>query len=447
MPRGTPARIVGQRRILRPLIAAVMGAALLASGGPAPRPAIGDELSDAKEQQRALQSQIERQQELVARLRRSQASLGARIGASSASLAQTVSDLQAAGRSIRVLRADIRAVRADYARLVAEIDLMDADVRQVETLQVAKSADLRRRKDALADRLRGAYDATRRSPFEALLSGASFTDLLVEASAQLDAGVQDQALAKQIARDRETLITLAATLEARRSQAERLRQEAAVQKAALDARLADLRTAERRLKSLQQRTQAVLAQQRAAYGRLATDRARLQASIAATERAQERLEARIKRLVAEQASRGGIPSAFSGTMRWPMRGAVSQDYGCTGFPWEPPRGDCANFHSGIDIVAPYGTPVRAAAAGRVVFVGYNPYDPPSDPAWIVIIAHSSSVQTWYAHMQPRRPVKVGDMVDAGRVVGYEGNTGRSTGAHLDWRVMRNGEFVNPRLYL
>jgi murein DD-endopeptidase MepM/ murein hydrolase activator NlpD len=39
------------------------------------------------------------------------------------------------------------------------------------------------------------------------------------------------------------------------------------------------------------------------------------------------------------------------------------------------------------------------------------------------------------------------MVTAGQVIGYEGNTGRSTGAHLDWRVMRNGEFVNPRLYL
>ncbi|MHB8960995.1 MAG: murein hydrolase activator EnvC family protein [Candidatus Limnocylindrales bacterium] len=446
MPRGAPFRTVREHRILRSLVAAVMGAALLFSGIPAPRNAAGDELSDAKAQQKALQTQIDRQQQLVTRLRRSQSALRVRLGLTTASLDATVSDLQAARRTISAVRDDIRAARADYARLLLEVDRLDSELRLAEAEELSKRADLRERQAVLAARIQAAYDATRRSPFEAVLSGASFTDLLNEASQQLDAGARDKELAEQIARDRETLTVLAATLKAQRSQADQLRQEAAVQKATLDARLADLRAAERQLKVLQQRTEAVLAEQRAAYKTLAQDQAHLRASIAATARAQQRLEGRIKRLVAEQASRGGIPSSFSGTMRWPMGGAVSQDYGCTGFPWEPTRGNCAHFHSGIDIVAPYGTPVRAAAAGRVVFVGFNPYDGP-DPAWIVIIAHSSSVQTWYAHMQPRRPVKAGDMVEAGQVIGYEGSTGRSTGAHLDWRVMRNGEFVNPRLYL
>ena len=446
MPRGTHADPMGHR-VAQVVIAAVMTVALVGTGLPTPRTVIGDELSDAKGQQKALQKQIERQQELVKRLRRSQAILRTRIGATTASLDATVTDLRTARRTISEIRGDIRVVRADYARLVLEVDRLDSELRLAEAKERGKRADLRERKAVLAERIRAAYDATRRSPFEAVLSGASFTELLVEASQQLDAGVQDQVLAEQIARDRETLSALVAMLNTQRSQADQLRQEAAVQKATLDARLADLRAAERQLKVLQRRTEAVVAEQRAAYGRLAKDQARLRASIASTARAQERLENRIKRLVAEQASRGGIPSSFSGTMRWPMRGAVSQDYGCTGFPWEPPRGDCAHFHSGIDMVAPAGTPVRAAAAGRVLFAGYNPYDAPSDPAWIVIIAHSSSVQTWYAHMQPRRPVKAGDLVEAGQVIGYEGSTGRSTGAHLDWRVMRNGEFVNPRLFL
>jgi murein DD-endopeptidase MepM/ murein hydrolase activator NlpD len=436
-----------RHRIAQLVFAVVMTVAVVGTGLPTPRTAVGDELSDAKAQQKALQAQVERQRELVSRLRRSQAALRARIGATTASLDETVTDLRAARRTISALRGDLRGVRADYARLVIEVDRLAGEVRLAEAQERGRRADLRERKAVLAERIRAAYDAVRRSPFEAVLSGASFTELLVEASRQLDAGVQDQELAEQIARDRETLIALAASLKVQRSQADQLRQEAAVQKAALDARLADLRAAERQLKVLQRRTEAVLAEQRAAYRNLAKDQERLRASIAATARAQQRLEDRIKRLVAEQASRGGIPSSFSGTMRWPMQGAVSQDYGCTGFSWEPPRGDCAHFHSGIDIVAPAGTPVRAAASGRVLFVGYNPYDAPSDPAWIVIIAHSSSVQTWYAHMQPRRPVKAGDMVEAGQVIGYEGSTGRSTGAHLDWRVMRNGEFVNPRLYL
>jgi murein DD-endopeptidase MepM/ murein hydrolase activator NlpD len=128
-----------------------------------------------------------------------------------------------------------------------------------------------------------------------------------------------------------------------------------------------------------------------------------------------------------------------------MSGVISQEFGCTGMTWEPPYGSCAHFHMGIDIVAPYGAPVRAAGAGRVVYVGWN-YADGADPAWIVIIAHSSQLTTWYAHMQPRYPVRAGDVVSQGQVIGYEGNTGHSTGAHLHWAVDFNGNFVNPRLF-
>jgi hypothetical protein len=99
---------------------------------------------------------------------------------------------------------------------------------------------------------------------------------------------------------------------------------------------------------------------------------------------------------------GNIPSAYNGTLSWPMSGDVSQNFGCTGFSWEPPLGSCAHFHRGIDIVAPSGTPVKAAGAGTVVYIGWN-YADGADPAWIVIIAHSEGLQTWYAHMQPRYP--------------------------------------------
>ncbi len=54
-----------------------------------------------------------------------------------------------------------------------------------------------------------------------------------------------------------------------------------------------------------------------------------------------------------------------------MAGDVTQNFGCTGFAWEPPLGSCAHFHSGIDIVAPYGTPVRASGDGTVVYIGWN----------------------------------------------------------------------------
>ena len=97
-------------------------------------------------------------------------------------------------------------------------------------------------------------------------------------------------------------------------------------------------------------------------------------------------------------------------------------------------------------MAPFGTKVKAAAAGTVVYVGWNWADG-ADPAWVVVIAHSGSLKTWYAHMQPKRPVSVGQTVKKGTVIGYEGSTGNSTGAHLHWMVEFNGTFVNPRLFL
>jgi murein DD-endopeptidase MepM/ murein hydrolase activator NlpD len=81
-----------------------------------------------------------------------------------------------------------------------------------------------------------------------------------------------------------------------------------------------------------------------------------------------------------------------------------------------------------------------------VYCGWN-YADGADPAWIVIIAHSQSLQTWYAHMVPSCPVGAGGSVRSGTVIGHEGNTGHSTGAHLHWAVYMNGSFVNPRLFL
>ena len=131
-----------------------------------------------------------------------------------------------------------------------------------------------------------------------------------------------------------------------------------------------------------------------------------------------------------------------------MGGVVTQWYGCTGVVSEPPVGSCAHFHQGIDIAAPYGTPVHAAAAGTVVFVGWNPYDAPPQ-AWMVIIAHTSGLQTWYAHMEAFAPAGIwaGAHVGRGQVIGYEGMTGHTTGPHLHWAVMANGYFVNPQAYL
>jgi len=436
-------------RIARRLATLLLLVPLLAGGlvSPAEFVVAGDELADAKAQQRALEQRIAAQKQLIAAVNAAQRELRGEIATTSAELEGIAADLAVTRARIARLVAEIEVVRGTYEQLVAELASLDAELARIEADEAAKKVDLRDREALLAERIRQAYDEERTSLLEIVLSGESFADVMTEMSYQLDVAEQDRALAERIREDRATLAALRQTVELTRDQTNLLRQETAAQKRELDARLAELEDAQARLKKLEAQTRRVLAQQRAAYNRLVRDKANLQQALANAAAARRRLQRRIDALIAEQLRRGNIPSEYNGTLRWPTGGAISQDFGCTGFGWEPTIGDCRGFHQGIDIVAGYGTPVRAAGPGRVVYCGWNYADGP-DPAWIVIIAHSERLQSWYAHMQGGRcPAPAGSAVSTGEVIGYEGNTGRSTGAHTHWAVMLDGGFVNPRLFL
>ena len=146
---------------------------------------------------------------------------------------------------------------------------------------------------------------------------------------------------------------------------------------------------------------------------------------------------------------GPVDAEAGYTYAWPTKGRITQPFGCTGFSWEPRRGGCAHFHSGIDIANKAGTPIRAATSGVVQLVGYNPYDRPGDRAWVVVIKHDAGFTGWYAHMQAKyvSGVRAGSRVKTGQLIGYMGNTGRSTGVHLHFAFLKSGVPVNPKHYL
>jgi murein DD-endopeptidase MepM/ murein hydrolase activator NlpD len=120
---------------------------------------------------------------------------------------------------------------------------------------------------------------------------------------------------------------------------------------------------------------------------------------------------------------------------WPCTGYISSNYGYRIAPFAGSR----QFHSGIDIASPMGSPVRAAMAGRVSQVGANDY------SWgnFVVITHHSGYRTFYAHMSVVR-VKPGAYVGTGERIGDVGSTGLSTGPHVHFTVYKNGITVNPR---
>jgi murein DD-endopeptidase MepM/ murein hydrolase activator NlpD len=130
----------------------------------------------------------------------------------------------------------------------------------------------------------------------------------------------------------------------------------------------------------------------------------------------------------------------TGQMQRPILGAViTQPFGHMEYQlwcgcWKP--------HTGIDLAAPYGTPIMAADTGQVIWVGWDW----SGLGWAVKINHGNYIATIYGHMD-HYIVRVGQNVTKGQIIGYEGSTGASTGPHVHFMVLLHNVWVNPQLYV
>jgi murein DD-endopeptidase MepM/ murein hydrolase activator NlpD len=122
---------------------------------------------------------------------------------------------------------------------------------------------------------------------------------------------------------------------------------------------------------------------------------------------------------------------------WPTAGWVTSPFGPRISKFTGKR----EFHKGIDVSAPEGTPVYAPASGKIVYAGRD-----GSYGLTIKISHNSNLLTRYAHLQSV-DVKVGRKVERGEIIGRVGNTGRSTGPHLHYEVRLSGMPVDPRHYI
>lgn len=122
---------------------------------------------------------------------------------------------------------------------------------------------------------------------------------------------------------------------------------------------------------------------------------------------------------------------------FPVKGSISSPYGSR----EHPRSGRYDFHSGIDISAAPGNPVKTTADGIVSFSGWS-----GGSGNLVVLEHGHGYSTFYAHNRSNN-VKVGQKVRRGDIIGYVGSTGNSTGPHVHYEIWKNGKPVNPKKYL
>lgn len=118
----------------------------------------------------------------------------------------------------------------------------------------------------------------------------------------------------------------------------------------------------------------------------------------------------------------------------PVSGTITSRYGAN----ESIRD---HTHKGLDIAAPYGTKIVAAAKGIVSYSGWM-----SGYGNLIIIEHENGIQTYYGHCS-KLYASVGDEVDAGDTIAAVGSTGNSTGNHLHFEIRKNGSQINPQKYV
>lgn len=115
----------------------------------------------------------------------------------------------------------------------------------------------------------------------------------------------------------------------------------------------------------------------------------------------------------------------------PISGVLTSRYG---YRW-------GRTHTGIDIGAPTGTAIKAAASGTVTFSGWK-----GSLGKLVVITHENGIQTYYGHCS-QLIASAGDKVSAGQVIAKVGSTGRSTGSHLHFEIRIKGASINPQSYI
>ncbi len=162
-------------------------------------------------------------------------------------------------------------------------------------------------------------------------------------------------------------------------------------------------------------------------------------------RASKELQATIKRLLSEKRKiaaqrHPGKPETVyyrGGRLAWPVQGTITSTFGTRVHPIFKTK----ITHTGLDISAPKGTPVRAADTGEILFTGWL-----SGYGNVVIIDHGANLTTVYAHLSVIECTE-GAKVNRGSVVGRVGSSGVATGNHLHFETRVNGDAVNPMRYL
>ena len=341
------------------------------------------------------------------------------------------SQLSGVAEQVRDLQAGVDAQQARLVVLEGTLATSRTRLASLERMIAAQTARLTRLRGQydialtrLERRVRDLYMTDGPDALSFVLGTASFADLIDNLDLLGRIGRQDEKIAARVKHARDGLA------DARRrttvARAEAVRVEAAAESATSEQRglVSRLVASRDELAAAQREKHSTLAS-------IQSDRSDVLAEIEDLEAQSEALAARIRAAQQQSSASNGPVVSGSGQLSWPVSGPVTSSFGVR---W-------GRMHEGIDIAVGQGTPVRAAAAGTVIYVGWM-----EGYGNLVAIDHGNGLSTAYGHNSSLAS-SVGQSVSAGQVIAYSGSTGHSTGPHVHFEVRVNGAPVDPLGYL
>ena len=354
----------------------------------------------------------------------------------------------------RALESDLRLQLKDIDQQLQEAAARLRDVEQeiqaveLEVFDINESIDtlnrrLARETETLSRRVRSLYKAGRTTMLETVLSSSSFADALERAASLERALAQDLEEIGVLIESRREIQLRTAEHTMSMARLEQVRDDKVAIEANIAQELDDQKAlileARKDEAAIEQDIKAFEAEAQVVSNRIAILRDIRVREIAELERQRERAAMLEKAKIAAEALAQGMKKSYV----WPLWGIITTEFGGCTF------GQCP--HIGIDIAEDFLQPIVAANDGVVLFSGLIvPGRPEASYGMTVIIAHSRTEETLYAHLDNLTAppvVKAGDYVLRGQVIGYVGVTGWTSGPHLHFEYRVNGWPQNPRKVL
>ena len=332
---------------------------------------------------------------------------------------------------IRSLDRQVGVVATQLRPLQRDLDLHQeklARLTELFKLQTSRfhfyRGEYRALMDRLGNRLVDLYEHGEPSSLEVLFGSKSVTDMIDAAQVVDSLDAQDRSIAGQVGTARERV-------RVQRAHTKRFRALVAAETRTIAVRTNQVRNLQDQLLASESRLAAARVAKRSALGNVKDAKAEYLHEAAGLQAASAALASRIRSAQSAYSYAPGDTTPSASGFIWPVNGPVTSPFG-----WRWGR-----MHEGIDIGVGYGTPIHAAASGRVVYAGWM-----SGYGNLVAIDHGRGISTAYGH-QSSIALSVGQVVSQGQTIGYVGCTGHCFGPHLHFETRVNGTPQNPLNYL